>query len=82
MGEDALEQTLVSQVRERKERKRVLSPEDRKLFFSLVSLLVEPGELPVGGEISCSECEWMAYIPKKKHHLVIKLMDELAWDCS
>jgi hypothetical protein len=64
----------------RKDRKKVLIPEDRKLFFSLVSLLIDPTLLPIDSEMPSEVEEFMKFIPEEKHDLVAKLRDTLQWD--
>lgn len=64
----------------RKDRKKVLIPEDRKLFFSLVSLLIDPTLLPIDSEMPSEVEEFMKFIPEEKLHLVAKLRESLQWD--
>lgn len=63
----------------RAKRARVLIPEDRRAFYSAVSLLIDPNSIPTGVKINAENFE--SYIPKEKIAIVERLKQVLMYDC-
>ena len=74
--------TVNSPQRDRKGRTKTLVPSDRKLFFSIVSLLVDPALMPPDGEVEGSLIAVEQYVPTEVLPLIQKLSETLQWDCA
>lgn len=58
-------------------RMKVIIPEDRKAFFAVVSLLVDPKMMPAESSITTSNFD--EFIPARHHSLVKRLKERLNW---
>jgi hypothetical protein len=67
--------------RDKHERGRRLVAKDRRLFFSIVSLLMDPAKLPPSGDVPTQPNDIKEFIPKEFHYVVDELCTTLLWDC-
>lgn len=71
--------TGVVKKEERVRRSRMLVPDDRKAFFSLASLLIDPALIPAGTKLGADNL--MGFIPPEKMVVLDSLKDSLLFEC-